>query len=403
MKTLLQIGSSLNCGAPGKIAEQIGLLAMSKGWDVYMAHGHRHSNPSQLNTIPMVSANDEKVHALYSLLFDRHGLGPDGKTKELVEWIRTNKPDVIHLHNIHGHFLNYKTLFEYLATVDIPIVWTFHDFWPITGHCAYFDHIDCWKWKEKCESCPQNNAYPRTLLFNRTEKNFELKKRLFCSIKRMVIAPVSKWAGTLVLDSFLSKYPVVPIYNGVDTNIFKHKESDLRMKLSAENKTILLGVASPWSERKGYSLYFKLREILSDDYVIIMVGLNDKELSELPEGIVGIKRTQNQNELAEYYSIADIVLNLSSQETFGMTTVEGMACGTPVIVINKTASPELVTAETGLVVESNDIYGIVEAIVTVKNKGKLFYSEACRRRAEEFFDKDKCFEKYIELYNKLIQ
>ena len=184
MKKLLQIGSSLNCGAPGKIAEQIGLLAISRGWDVYMAHGVRHSNPSQLKKIPRVTPHEERVHALYSLLLDSHGLGPDGKTKQLVEWIKEHKPDVIHLHNIHGYFLNYKTLFEYLVTTDIPVVWTLHDCWPFTGHCAYFDAVDCLRWKSGCYDCPLRKDYPKSMVIDRSKQNYELKKRLFTGLKK---------------------------------------------------------------------------------------------------------------------------------------------------------------------------------------------------------------------------
>lgn len=159
MKKILQIGASLNCGAPGKIAEQIGLLAMSRGWDVYMAHGVRHSNPSQLKTVPMVTSHEEKIHALYSLLLDRHGLGPDGKTKQLVEWIKEHKPDIIHLHNIHGYFLNYKTLFDYLVMTEIPVVWTLHDCWPFTGRCFHFVGVDCYKRKTGCYDCKAESGY----------------------------------------------------------------------------------------------------------------------------------------------------------------------------------------------------------------------------------------------------
>lgn len=402
-KKILQIGSSINCGAPGKIAEQIGLLAIKKGWDVYMAHGLRHSNPSKLKTIPMVTPSEEKIHALYSLLLDRQGLGPDGKTKMLVEWIKENKPDVIHLHNIHGHFLNYQTLFKYLVTTEIPIVWTFHDFWPITGHCAHFDHIDCNKWKTNCYRCPLSKAYPKSLFFDRSRQNYITKKELFSSIKQMVIAPVSNWAGSFIKDSFLKHYPILPIYNGVDVNVFTPISSNKRKLLGLDDKCVLVGVASPWSSMKGFNDYMKLREQLSDKYAIIMIGLNPKEMSNIPDGIIGIPRTQNQLELAEYYSMADIVLNLSYQETFGMTTVEGMACGTPVIVYKKTASPELITSETGIVVEAGNLNNLLQAIETIYKNGKAVYSEKCRERAVQKFDKEKCFEEYVKLYNNLIK
>ena len=402
-KTLLLIGSSLNCGAPGKISEQIGILAQKKGWVVYQAHGLRHSNPSKLNTIPLVTPFEEKIQALYSFLFDRHGLGPESKTKELVNWIKKNNPEIIHLHNIHGHFLNYKVLFDYLRETEIPVVWTLHDFWPITGHCVHFDHIGCELWKTHCEKCSLNNTYPKTILFRRTFQNFSIKRDCFTSLKNMTIVPVSNWEGSLLKESFLAKYQIKTIYNGVDTNVFKYRESSLRKSLDLIDKKILLGVASPWSERKGYSDYIKLRVQLPDNYIIIMVGVTNKEIKNLPNGIIGIERTQNQIELAEYYSMADIVLNLSSQETFGMTTVEAMACGTPVIVYNKTASPELVTKETGKIVTAGMIDELLVAIHEIIDKGTFFYQESCRQRALLYFDKDKCFAEYINLYNDLLK
>lgn len=401
MPKLLQIGSSLNCGAPGKIAEQIGLLAMTRGWDVYMAHGVRHSNPSQLKTIPMVTPHEERVHALYSMLFDRHGLGPDGKTKELVAWIKDNRPDIIHLHNIHGYFLNYETLFSYLISTNIPIVWTFHDFWPITGHCAHFDYNECNKWKTLCYDCKFHKEYPFSLI-DQARRNYTLKKEKFTHLENVVLVPVSRWVGSLLSQSFLKEYPIHLIYNGVDTKVFRPITSDVRSRLGLDGKFVLIGVASPWSLMKGWDDYMNLRQKLPDEYTIVMVGLSKKQKEKLPQGIVGIERTQNQEELAAYYSMADVTLNLSYQETFGMTTVEGMACGTPGIVYNKTASPELVTAETGSIVEAGNINHVVNAIIEIKNKGKVSYSAACRQRAEKNFDKDKCFKEYIRLYESLI-
>lgn len=401
MPKLLQIGSSLNCGAPGKIAEQIGLLAMAKGWDVYMAHGVRHSNPSQLKTIPMVTPREEKVHALYSLLLDRHGLGPARKTKRLVEWIRQNSPDVIHLHNIHGYFINYQVLFEYLVNTEIPIVWTFHDFWPITGHCAHFDYNGCDKWKTLCHDCAYHHDYPFSLV-DKSKKNYLLKKQAFTGLKNVELVSVSKWVAALLSESFLKDYPIRVIYNGVDTKMFRPRNSDVKARLCLEGKFVLLGVASPWSPMKGLYDYYDLRRNLTDDFAIVMVGLSKKQIEALPHGIIGIERTQSQDELAEYYSMADVTLNLSYQETFGMTTIEGMACGTPGIVYNKTASPELVSPETGYAVEAKNIKAIVKAVLEIKKKGKTSYAEACRKRVLDNFDKNDRFADYVDLYESLI-
>ena len=293
MKKLLLVGASLNCGAPGKIAEQIGLLAIRNGWDVYMAHGYRHSNPSQLKTLPMVTPWEEKVHAIYSL-FDRHGLGPDGKTKELVEWIKINKPDLIHLHNIHGYFLNYQTLFEYINTTDIPVIWTLHDCWPFTGHCAYFDSIDCEKWQTKCEHCELKRDYPKSIFVDNSKQNYVLKKQLFTRLHRCIMVPVSDWLGKITKQSFMGKYPINVIHNGIDLNIFKPLQSDLKERLHiSSNKIVVLGVAAPWVPRKGYIDMIKLSK--DETFQVVMVGVSEKQQKQLPQNIISVTRTSNQH------------------------------------------------------------------------------------------------------------
>lgn len=412
MKKLLQIGSSLNCGAPGKIAEQIGLLAMSRGWDVYMAHGVRHSNPSQLKTIPMVTPHEERVHALYSLLLDRHGLGPDGKTKQLVEWIKEHKPDVIHLHNIHGYFLNYKTLFEYLVTTDIPVVWTLHDCWPFTGHCAYFDAVDCMRWKNGCYDCPLRKDYPKSMFIDRSKKNYELKKRLFTGLKNCVMVPVSDWLGNITKESFMGAYPVHVIHNGIDLNVFRPVKTDLRQRLGiVPDKIVVLGLAAPWVPRKGYNDMIRISE--EKDFQVVMVGVSAEQKEALPKNIIFVTRTSNQQELVEYYNMADVFVNPTYSDNFPTTNLEALACGTPVITYRTGGSPEAISDvenakkvkdriecyPTGMVVKQGDIAGIVDSIKELH--AHPLSAEDCRKRAETNFDKDKCFEEYIDLYKAL--
>ena len=414
-KILLQIGSSLNCGAPGKIAEQIGLLAMSRGWDVYMAHGVRHSNPSQLKTIPMVTPREEKVHALYSLLLDRHGLGPDGKTKKLVEWIKVHKPDVIHLHNIHGYFCNFKVLFEYLDSVDTPVVWTMHDCWPFTGRCFHFSGINCDKWKTGCYDCKAEPGYTVSKYYDRSRELYALKKRLFSSVKNLTLVPVSDWQAAFLKDSFLKDCNVHTIHNGVDIEKFIPMNGNrLRDKHKLDGKFVILGVASPWNTRKGVDDFYRMRTMLSDEFAIVMVGLTSKQIEKLPDGIIGIARTESQQELAEYYSMADVFVNLTYLDTFPTVNLEALACGTPLVTYRTGGSPEAIADvaceledktgalryPTGMVVEQGDVEGIIRSIRELKSRP--INAAVCRQRAEVLFDKDKCFEKYIRLYESLI-
>ena len=397
-KTLLIIGSALNCGSPGHICESIGLMAHVNDWDVYMAHGLRYANPSKLKTFCVSSHAEEYLHILKSLLCDGHGLASKYATQRLIAFIEKIQPTVINIHNLHGYYLNYQVLFEYLAKKDIPVVWTLHDFWAITGHCVHFDYIGCNKWQIGCESCPNYCSYPKSLIVDKSKYNYQLKKNLFTALRTVTIVPVSKWVGSLISKSYLSDYPMKVIYNGINLSIFKPTCSNLREKLGLKDKFVLLGVASPWYPMKGLYDYYQLNAVLPDDCKIIMIGLTKQQIEKLPGGIIGVERTESQYELAQYYSMADATLNLSYQETFGMTTVEGMACGTPGIVYNKTASPELVSEETGFVVDAGDMIGLLNAIMRIKGKGRESYSENCVNRVRDHFNADNTYIQYLRLF-----
>lgn len=395
---LLQINSTANWGSTGKIAEQIGLRAIQHGWESYIAYG-RYANPSQSKLIKIGSKVSMFWHLLESRLLDNHGLASRIATKRLIKQIEQIQPDVIHLHNIHGYYLNYELLFNYLNKIDTPVVWTLHDCWAFTGHCAHYITKGCNQWMDKCHDCHHCNAYPKSHI-SRVQRNFDLKRSLFTRLnERLTIVPVSKWLSSQTKQSLFATKRIHHIYNGVDVSVFQPTE--VSKHDSIKGKFSILSVASAWSNEKGLSDFIKLRERLPDSYAIILLGLSDNQMRDLPSNIIGIRRTQSQQELAEWYSAADVVMSLSKAETFGLTIAEAMACGTPAITYSSTALPELITSDTGVVVEQGDIDGVVAAIKEIEHNGKEHYSEACRKRAEEHFDKDKCFEQYIELYNEL--
>lgn len=404
MPTLLQINTVVNTGSTGRIVEQLGQYILSKGWISYIAYG-RKSNESTSQTVKIGSELDIASHGIKSRLLDKHGLGSVKATQRFLHRISKINPDIIHLHNLHGYYLNYKLLFDYLVKTNIPVVWTLHDCWPITGHCTHFSDINCVKWKIECHHCPKKKNYPASLILDRSQNNYRLKKSLFTSLTNETIVPVSKWLGGRVKESFLAKYPMHVINNGIDLAAFCPLSDGLKFKKKHKiaEKFMLLGLATAWSASKGLDDYFKLNRALSDDYSIVLVGISKKQKELLPPNIIGIDRIESLKELAGLYSTADIILNLSYQETFGMTIVEGFACGTPGIVYNCTASPEIITDETGIIVEPGQTEQLVNAIETIKSKGKDYYSTNCRKQAEKKYNKqDRCSD-YTQLYDELLK
>ena len=402
MPRLLQINSFLNSGSAGRIVEQIGELAIQNGWESYVAYG-RKKNESKSQTIKIGGNMSILLHGFQSLVFDKHGLGSNSATKSLIEKIEKIDPHIIHLHGIHGYYVNFEVLFSYLNRVKKPVVWTMHDFWAITGHCSHFTDINCKKWQEMCFNCPKSKNYPKSIVFDNSKQNFLLKNDLFNANKNLSVVSVSEWMGSLMKKSILKDHFQITILNGVDTFNFSPKNpSRLIEKFNLKGKFILLGVATSWGESKGWYDFIKLNRLLPYDCQIILVGVNKYLLKKLPKNIIGLNRTESISELAEIYSTADVVISLSSQETFGLTTIEGFACGTPGIVYNCTASPELVTPETGFIVEKGDFVGLLNAINEIKSKGKEFYSEKCRERAVKVYDKNLRFRQYIDLFNTLI-
>lgn len=393
-KVLLQINVTANWGSTGKIAEQIGQCAISHGWDSYIAYG-RWYNPSQSHLIKIGNKLDMYQHYAEQRILDNEGLCSRRATKEFIKRINEIKPDVIQLHNIHDHYLNYRLLFEYLNKTDIKVVWTFHDCWAFTGHCFHFITKGCERWKSGCFDCPLQHEYPKTF-FDRSRKNYTMKKNLFGANNNLTIIACSEWIANFVRQSFLKDKPIYVINNGVDLNVFKDSES-----LDTNKKSFhVLAVSNVWNKDKGFDDILKLREILSNEYEITIVGVTKQQLNSLPQGIVGIERTQNVHELVALYSKVDVFINPTYADNFPTVNLEALACGTPVITYRTGGSPEALDEKTGVVVEQGDINGLAVAIQ--KMKENPLSSADCRKRAEDYFEKDKCFEKYIELYNGLM-
>ncbi len=409
-KKLLQINVTANWGSTGRIVEQIGQMAIENGWESYIAYG-RHKAHSKSILIKVGSILDVYEHFFEYYFFDNDGLASRRATKKLIQKIEEIQPDIIHLHNIHDHWLNYKILFEYLNTLDTPIVWTQHDCWAFTGDCGYFTKSGCEQWKKECtENCAFRANNVKRKLLSHSTSHYLLKRRLFSLTKNLQLVTVSHWQEKFFRNSFLKDKYIQTIYNGVDTKVFRHLDNEVTRaildKYGLGHVSYIVGVASVWEERKGFNDYCMLAPSISKDIKIVLVGLDKQKIDIASRyGIIGIPRTDNVEDLVAIYNGATIVMNLSYEETFGLTTVEGFACGTPSIVYNATASPELITRETGRIVKAGDIPGIVQAIKELLlevNSQEIEIRNTCRNYAVSRFDNKGRFLEYFELYHRLL-
>lgn len=402
MPKLFQINSTLGRGSTGRIADIIAKQARNVGWVCYMAHGPRFVGNSEILSYQVSGRKDELFHYMQSRVFDRHGLGSCAATKRLIEQIEEIQPDVVQIHNIHGYYANYKLLFEYLAEKRIPTVMTMHDFWLMTGHCAYINK-SCGKWETGCGHCPRLREYPAAV-FDHTKKNWALKKELFGIFEkeRLVLVPVSYWLEGFAKRSLLSECQFHVIQNGVDTKVFQPyqgEHSGLWKKIDW-NKHTIITVADRWTDANGFHDIMALSRMLPEYMQIVMVGLNDQQLQGLPEKIVGIEHTDNVKQLIELYTSADVLFNSSTEVTFGLVTAEAMACGTPAIVFKNTAGEEIINEETGFAI--TDIKEIPALVCKCKENANT-YKVDCRKRIVENFDSVKQYSKYVTLYNELLQ
>lgn len=395
---LLQLNVTANWGSTGKIAEGIGQAAMKRGWESVIAYG-RHMNPSDSELIKVGNRADVLAHYAKDRLLDGEGLGSHRATRSFIKQIRDYAPDIVHLHNIHDHWMNYPLLMDYLADSGTPVVWTFHDCWAFTGGCAHFVESGCTQWKTQCVKCPV-----RRRIFGREERNQQMHISYFSKPgRRLHIVSVSAWLDGLVSESRLGKFDHSCIYNGVDCRVFTPKDAtSLLKKHNLRGKKILLGVSSVWPKSKGLDDYIRLSRLLDDSFRIVLVGLPKALDDGLPANIIPVERTQSAEELAEWYSAATAVLSLSKAETFGLTLAEGLACGTPSIAYEATALKEILHPDTGLGVPPGSIPELRDAVYSLASHPERFSPDACRQRALTEFNKEVQFDKYPDLYERIL-
>ncbi len=391
-------------GSTGRIVSDLYDMLVSRGHEVRVAYAHGVATrvPKE-HTFKVNGKLGYLLHNVLGRLTDRAGFYSTLHTLRFIRFIKRYQPDVIHLHNLHGYWINISILFKFLAKYNRPVVWTLHDCWAFTGHCAHFLLYGCDKWRCGCHSCEHLNAYPNSWFVDQSKRNFIDKKTLFTALgDKLTIVPVSSWLEGLVKQSFLQNLPIKTIHNGIDLTVFYPKETDaVRMRYGLVGKKVILGVALPWSAYKGLPDFFALRNILDENYMIMLVGLSAEQKNAIPNGIIGLERTESVDELAELYSMADVFVNTTYCDNYPTVNLEAMACGTPVITYNTGGSPEAVTPETGRVVEQGNVNLLALNIQEVCAQVDSTLRNECRKRAEEFFEKRSCFMNYMELYDNI--
>lgn len=401
MKTVLQINVINETSSTGRTTKELGDFLTKKGYESVIAVAIGEKNK---NTYIIGNQLDHKIHALLSRVFGAQGHFSKIATLKLLFYIKKKKPDIVHLRNMHGNYISLHMLLKFLAKNNVPTVITLHDCWFYTGKCCHYTTVGCEKWKELCGPCPKLKDDNVSLFFDRTRKLQQEKKELFNKIKYLSVVGVSDWITNEAKMSsiFATTQNISRIYNWIDIQKFKPTKYEiLEEQLGLKQKFVLLSVASGWSKKKGLDKIFDLSRSLPEDVVIVLVG--ECQEKEVPDNIILCGTVSNVDMLPQYYSMADLYLNLSLEESFGKVSAEAIACGTPVIAINSTANGEVVGENCGFVLEKYDKNDVLECIKTVKRNKKKIYSQSCVNWARMNFSMKNNAQQYIELYNNLIR
>lgn len=406
MKKILMV-NSVPYGSTAKIMLGIETVSEAKEFEVIVCSGYSYhplkdfSKSTQIRYIQIGNFVDKFLHMNMSKIFGNHGRYSRIITMMFIHKLKRLSPDIIHFHNIHGWYLNFSMIFDYLKKNNIHVVWTLHDCWAFTGGCAHFIFSKCDKWKYGCGGCNNLMNYPIVSKMDRTKEMFILKRKCFLGIDNMTIVTPSQWLAGLVKQSFLKDYPIKVINNGIDINIFKPTESGFRQKYGIEKKKVILGVSFGWNERKGLDVFIELGERLDESYQIVLVGTDDNTDKKLPKRIISIHRTQDQKELAEIYTAADVFVNPTKEENYPTVHMEALACGTPVITFDTGGASEMLNDRCGIIVTCNDV-DQMEKEIRHQCEEQCLSEDECLKQAKRFNEKER-YREYFNLYRSLVR
>lgn len=396
---VLQINAVYKTGSTGVIMRDIAQTLFDNGEECYCAFAV--GNSGSPYEYAMETSFQQKFSILQTRLFGKHGFYNKAETQKLISWIRSVSPDVIHLHNIHGHYLNMEILFSFLKEYGKPVIWTLHDCWPFTGHCAHFEAYGCEKWKTGCFKCPQRGSYPVSLFFDRSKSAWLEKRALITSLDQITFCATSRWVADIAAQSFAGDREIQVIHNGVDTSVFCPQEIPEELKTQISGKFVILGMANKWMLAENAESVAYLMENLPESAVVLLVGCKENFVNPYPKRMIPLPYIRDPKRLASYYSAADVFVNMTLEDTFPTVNMEALSCGTPVITNISGGSAEVVDEKVGFAVPKRDKEALFDALIQIYN-GKLGtdVSKNCRQKVLRHFDKNTAYETYLTLYRE---
>ena len=395
---VVQINAIYGSKSTGTIVKDIDKLLESKGHESYVVYPQATEEPT--NGYKIGNKFDYKLHALLTRLLGKQAYFSRNSTKKLLNQIDKIKPDIVHLHNLHSNYIHLNMLLDYLAIKKIKTVITLHDCWFFTGKCFHYQVANCDKWKESCGDCPKIKDDVPSWFFDPTSEVISDKRKYFNKIDSLTVVGVSKWISEEAKQGIFKDNKIVTIYNGVDIDIFKPTQSEIRKELKLEDKFILIGTAEKWLDTLNKHTLEYIASNLQSDMKLIIFGCSKDQIEKLPDSVIGLGYIKDRRELVKLYSMADVFVNVTWEDSLPTVNIESLACGTPVITYESGGSPEIVNKETGLVVLQGDKFKLMNSILEVKKMGKDYYHDKCINRVFENFDKNSRYEEYIALYKE---
>lgn len=396
---VLQINATYGYSSTGLIVKDIGDTLVATGNEAFFAYQSARGEIE--NGYPVGNRLDRKVHALLCRVFGRQGYYSRSATKKLINHIEEIKPDVVHLHNLHSNFVHVNMLLQYLAKNDVPTVITMHDCWFFTGKCFHYADIGCERYKSGCGRCPKKKAPPASMLFDSTASVLRDRDKLLHAIPRLKVVGCSEWVCNEAKKGIMKDLELMPIRNGVDTNVFKpYDKTAVKRELNLEDKFVIMGMANKWLLPSNVEFLNKMKSHLAENDRIVLVGCTEQQMSALQseEKIIAVGFVKGREALAKYYAAANVFVNVTHADTLPTVNMESICCGTPVVTYDSCGSPEIVLEGCGYVVPEGDVDGIVEKIKNVKSN--VLRSVEAIGKAN--FDKTVCYRKYVELYKDIV-